>query len=157
MEQTVHAIEIDERAEVGQVFDRSIDAVANFDAFQELLALFAAFLLDQLAAAQDHVLAVVVNFNNLKIVGIAHELLQILRWHDVDLRGGKKCLDSDVHHEPAFDDGFDLALDQAVALENGGDFVPILAVGRLLFGKDDHALIVLEALEQHIHFVADFQ
>ena len=157
VEQAVHAVEIDERAEVGEILHGARDAIADIHAVHELLALLAALLLDQFAAAEDDVLAVVVDFDDLEIVGVADELLQIFRRHDVDLRRGQKRLDADVDHQSAFDDGFHLAFDQAVFLKHARDLVPVLAIGGFLLREHDHAFVVLEALEQHIDFVADFE
>ena len=70
---------------------------------------------------------------------------------------GQKRFDADVHHQAAFDDGFHLALDQAVAGKNARDLVPVLTISRFLFRKHDHAFVVLEALEQHFHFVANLK
>ena len=123
---------------------------------EEFLALLAPFLLDQFAPAQDDVLPVVVDLDDLEIVGVADELLQIFRRDNVDLGRRQKRFHADVHHEAAFDDGLYLALDQPIAGKNLRDLVPILAVSRLLLGEHDHALVVFEALEEHFHFVADF-
>ena len=60
--------------------------VADLDGFEEVLALLAALLLDELAAAEDDVLAVVVDLDDLEVVGVADELLEIFRGDDVDLR-----------------------------------------------------------------------
>ena len=156
VQQAVHAVEVDERAEIGEVLDRALDHVADLDAFQELLAFLRALLLDDFAAAEDDVFPVVVDFDDLEIVGVADELLEILRRDDVDLRAGQKRLDADVDDEAAFDDGLHLALDQAVALEDRDDLVPVLPVGGLLLREDDHALVVFETLEEDFDFVADF-
>ena len=67
-------------------------------------------MLDDLAAAEDDVFAVVVDLDDLEVVGVAHELLEILGRNDVDLRTGEECFDADIDGEAAFDDGFDLAL-----------------------------------------------
>ena len=75
VEQAIHAIEIDKRAEVGEILDRALHLVANVHAFEEFLPLFAAFLFDQLAPAQDDIAPVVVDLDDLKIVGVADELL----------------------------------------------------------------------------------
>ena len=123
---------------------------------EELLALFAALLLDELAAAEDDVLPVVVDLDDLEVVGVADELLEILRRDDVDLRGGQERFDADVDHEAAFDDGLDLAFDQPVAGEDSRNLVPILVISGLLPSRERPCLIVLEALEEHFHFVADF-
>ena len=131
--------------------------VADLDAFEEFLALLASLLLDQFAPAQHDVLPVVVDLDDLEIVGVADELLQIFRRNDVDLRRRQKCFDADVDHQAAFDDGFHLAFDQAIAGENARDLVPVLAISRFLLRENDHAFVVFEALEEHFHFVADFE
>ena len=37
------------------------------------------------------------------------------------------------------------------------DLVPVLAIRGLLLREHDHAFLVLEPLEEHFHFVADFE
>ena len=130
VEEAVHAVEVDERAEIGEVLDGALDGVADLDAIEEFLALLGALLLDEFAAGEDDVFAVVVDLDDLEVVGVADELLEILRGNDVDLGGGKEGLDADIDGEAAFDDGFDLALDEAVALEDFDDLVPVLSCGR---------------------------
>ena len=39
--------------------------------------------------------------------------------------------------------------------KHADDLLPILAVERLFAGQDNHALVVFEAFEQNVHFVAD--
>src|SRR5213083_1217224 len=135
VEQAVHAIEVDEGAEIGQVLDAALDDVAYLYAFEEFLALLAPFLFDQLTPAQDHVLPVVVDLDDFEVVGVADKLLQILWGDDIDLGSRQECFHADIDHQAAFDDGLYLALDQAVAGEDGGDFVPILAIRGFLLGK----------------------
>src|SRR6185295_192199 len=55
VKQAVEAVEVDERAEVGDVLDRALADVAGHHFAQELLALLRALLLDQLAAGQNDV------------------------------------------------------------------------------------------------------
>ncbi len=155
VQQAVDAGQVDERAEVGQVLDRAGDHVADVDAFQELLALGVALGLDQFAAREDDVLAVVVDLDDLEIVGVADELVQVLRRGDVDLAAGQERLDADVDHEAALDDALDLALDEPVAVEHADDLLPVLAVEGLFAREDDHALVVFEAFEQNVDLVAD--
>ncbi len=157
VKQAVHAVEVDERAEVGEVLDGALDDVADVDRLQEFLALLGAFLLDEFAAAEDDVFAVVVDFDDLEIVGVADELLEILRGNDVDLRAGQECLDADVDGEAAFDDGADLAFDETVALEDFHDLVPVLSVGGFFLREHDHSLVIFEPLEEHFDFVANLQ
>ncbi len=101
--------------------------------------------------------AVVVDFDDLEVVGVAHELLEIFRGDDVDLRSGQERLDADVDGEARFDDGFDFAFDEAIALEDLDDLFPVLAVGGFFLGEDDRALVVFEAQDQHFHFVTDLE
>src|SRR4051794_33594458 len=128
VEQAIHPIEIDEGAEIRQVLHGALHHVANLHALEETLTLLAPFLLDEFAPAKHHVLPVIVNLDDLEVVGVADELLEILRWDDVDLRRRQERLDADVDHESALHDGFHLALDQSIARENAGDLVPILPI-----------------------------
>ena len=75
VQQTVHAIEINKRAEVGDVFDRTIHTVPDVHALQEFLALFAALLFDYFAPAEHDVLPVVIEFDDFEIITVADELL----------------------------------------------------------------------------------
>ena len=157
VEQAVHAIEVDERAEVGEVLDHALDGAADLDGVEKALPLFAALLLDEFAARKDDVFPVVVDLDDLEIVGVADELLEILGRNNVDLRAGEKRLDADVDDEAAFDDRLDLAFDEAVAVEDLDDLLPVLAVGCFFLGKDDGTLVVFEAAEENFDFVADLE
>ena len=53
----------------------AVDLVADLDAAQKLLALFGALLLDDFAAGEDDVLALVVDLDDLEIVGVADKFL----------------------------------------------------------------------------------
>ncbi len=50
----------------------------------------------------------------------------------------------------------DLAADETAVLEDFDDLFPVLFVGGLFLGEDDHALVVFEFFEQDFDFVADF-
>ncbi len=73
---------------------------------------------------EDDVLTVVVDLDDLEVVGVAHELLEILRRNDVDLGGGQERFHADVDGETAFDHGLDLALDETFALGRPGRSSP---------------------------------
>ncbi len=96
VQQTVDAVEVDERTEVGEVLDRALDGLAGLDRLEEGLALFGALLLDQFAAAEHHVLAVVVELDDFEVVRVADVGVEILGLDDVHLRAGQECLDADV-------------------------------------------------------------
>src|SRR5213079_2839110 len=140
-----------------EIFYRALHLVTNLHPFHEFLSLLAPLLLDQFAPAEHDVFAVVVDLNDLEIVGVTDELLQIFRRNDIDLRCRQKCLDADVHHKPAFHDRFHLAFDQAVAVKNTRDLVPILAIRGFLLRENDHAFVVFEPLEEHVYFITDLE
>ena len=156
MEQPVDSVEVDERAKIRDILHRPADPVADVDAAQESVALFRAFLLDDLSAAENDVFPVLVDLDDLEIVGVADEALQILGRNDVDLGSGQKGLDADVDREAAFYHGLDLSLDEALVLENGNDLFPILAGGGFFLRKDHHPLIVFKPLQQDLDLITNF-
>ena len=85
VEQAVEAVEVDERAEVGDVLDRALDRAALFDAAEQLRALLRALGFDQLAAGEDDVLALLVQLDDFALEGLAFVNAQVLRRDDVDL------------------------------------------------------------------------
>src|SRR6266487_6160856 len=157
VKQAIHSIEIDERAEVSEIFYRALHLVADLHAFHEFLPLFAPLLLDQLPPAEYDIFAVVVDFDDFEIVGVTDELLQISRRNYIDLRRRQECLDADVPHKPAFHDRFHFAFDQAVAVKNARDLVPILAIRGFLLRENDHAFVVFESFEEHVYFITNFE
>src|SRR5208337_2993257 len=99
--------------------------------------------------------ALLVDLNDLELVGVANVLGQILRGEDVDLRGGQKGFDADVDQQAALDDGLDLAGNGAAFVADSEDALPVLFEFGLLLGEDDHALLVFELLDQNVNLVAD--
>lgn len=85
VEKSVHALEIDEGTEVGDVLDRAGDLVADFDTGEEGLAELGALGFDDFAAGNDDVFTVVVDFNDFEFVNVADVFVEVLRWDDVHL------------------------------------------------------------------------
>src|SRR5215470_9207028 len=157
VKQAIHTIEIDECAKVGNVLYSADHAVAHVDTFHKFLSLFAALLFDHLAPAEHDIFSVVIELNDFEIVRVANELLQIFWRNDVDLRGWQKCLDTNVYHQATFHHRFYLPFNEAVTFEDTNYLVPILPVSGFFFRKNNHAFLVLKPLQEHVHFVADFQ
>ena len=155
VQEAVNPVEIDERAEIGDILDRSTDPVADVYAAEEPLALLRALLLDNFPPAQDDVFALFVDLDDLEIVGVADESLQILGRNDIDLRRWQKGFDTDVHGEPAFYDRLDLSFDEPLAFEDRNDLLPVLSGRGLFLGQNHHAFVILKALEQDLDFVAN--
>ena len=144
-----------EHAEVGDVLDLALAALADDERVQELAALLGQLGLQELAARKDDVVALGHELDELELVLVADEAVGLVHRHDVDLRAGEEGLHAvDVHDEAAAH----LALHEAlhdgpllVALEHG---LPLdLLVGELL-GEDDHAVVVLALDDEHVHLVA---
>ena len=155
MEETVHAVEVHEDTEVGDVLDHADNLVTRVYGLEEFLALFGALCLDNFAAGKDDVFAVVVDFDDLEFEDLANVFVEVLRWNDVDLAAREEGLDADVDHKATFDDRFDLAFDESAIAEHGSDLFPVLFVGSLLFGENDHAFVVFEFLEEYLDLVTD--
>ena len=85
VEQTINAVEINERTEVGDILDRALADVAWNHVGQQFLAAFATLGFDEFAAGENDVLALLIDFDDLEIVGVADELREILRGDDVNL------------------------------------------------------------------------
>jgi hypothetical protein len=156
VQQAIDAVEVDERAEIGDVLHRALADVARRHFGQQLRAAFGPFRLDQFAPRQHDVLPLLVDFDHLEFVGVADELGEILRGDDVNLGCGQEGLDADVDHQPAFDDRLDPAGNPPAFIANREDFFPVLLELGLLLGKHNHALLVLEFFDEDIHFVPDF-
>ena len=157
VQQAVQAVQVDERAEVGQVLDCALADVARHHVVEQFRALGRAFLLDQFAAAEHDVLPLEVELHHLEIVGLTDVRLEVVRGGDVDLRRRQERLHADVHDQPALDRRLDAALDVAPLLADGLDVVPVLFEDRLLVGQHDHAVAILELEDQHVHLYPELQ
>src|SRR4029453_4682275 len=148
VQQAVHAIEVDECTEVGEVLDDAFHAVAHLHGFEELRTLLGSLLLDELTTAEDDVLPVVVDLDDLKFVRVADELVEVLRRDNVDLRSGKERLDADVHGKSALHGSLHLALNDSTFLEDLADLLPVLAISGPFLRENDHSLVVFETHQE---------
>ncbi len=147
VQQAVNAIEINESAEIGDILDRALADVPGRHLRKQLLAAFGPFLFDELATGEDDVLPLLVDLNDLEIVGVVDVLGEVLGCADINLRSGQEGLDSDVDQQSAFDDGLDFASDGAAFVADGQDSLPILFEFSFFLGEHDHALLVFEFLD----------
>ncbi len=155
MQQTVQAVQINERAEIRDVLDRALADVARRHLGQQLPALLIALGLDQFTAAQNDVLALLVDLDDLEFVAVADVGLEVLGSDDVELRRGQEGFHADIDDEAALDDGLDLAHDAAAFVANGEDAFPVLLEFGLLVGEDDGAFLVFELFNENIDLLTD--
>ena len=156
VEQAVEAVEVDESAEIGDIIDGAIADVARGHFGQELDPFVVALLFDQFAAGQDDVLAFLVDLDDLKFVSVADKTGKVLGRDNVNLRRGQESFHADVDQQTAFDRGLDFAHDGAAFVANRQDLVPVPLKFGFFLGQDDHPVLVLELLDEHIDFIADF-
>ncbi len=153
--QTVDAAEVDERAEVD---DRGHDTGAHLalgQLVQELAAHLGLGLLQPGAAGEHHVVAVLVQLDDLRLERLADVGLQVAHAAHLDQRGGQEAAQADVEDQAALDDLDDGALDDLVLLLLLLDRAPGALVLRALLGQDQAALLVLLLEDQGLDLVAD--
>ena len=93
VQQAVDATEIHERAVVGEVLDGALEHGAFLQVVHERAALGGEFLLDDRAAANNYVVALLVQLDDLELEGLAFEVGGIANRTDIDQRTGKERAD----------------------------------------------------------------
>ena len=156
VQETVESIEVDEGTEIGNVLDRALANIAGDHFGQKGGTTGCAFGFNQFATAQNHVLTVGIQFDDLELVRVANVGHQVLGWRDVDLARRAERLDPDVDEQAAFDDAFDLADDRAAFVANGLDAVPVLLKFSFFLGEVNVALFVFGVFDEDIDKVAEF-
>ena len=157
MEETVETVEVDERAEVGDVLHAALADFALLERTEEFGLLLGERTLDELTARDDEVASLVGNLDNLEIVSLADIGLELLDGSDFNLAAGQERLDIvDSDQKTAADGRLDRTGNDTafnITLEN---LLPAdLLVGAAL-GKLDHAgLLVLELNEHYGYLLTD--
>ena len=93
VQQAVDATEIHERAVVGEVLDGALEHGAFLQVVHERAALGGEFLLDDRAAANHHVVALLVELDDLELEGLAFEIGGVAHGTDIDERTRKERAD----------------------------------------------------------------
>ena len=155
VDETVDAAKVDERTEVD---DRGHDTAADL-ALAELLeegrADLGLGLLEPGTARQDHVVAVLVELDDLGLDLLADVRLEVSDATHLDEGGGQEAAQADVEDEAALDDLDDGAGDDAVLLLDLLDRAPGALVLGALLGQDQAAFLVLFLQDQGLDLVAD--
>ena len=152
--QAVHAAEVDERAEVD---DRGHDALADLALAQRVeegVADLGLGLLEPGPAGQDHVVAVLVQLDDLGLDLLADVRLEVAHPAHLHQRRGQEAAQPDVEDETALDDLDDGAGDDAVLLLDPLDGAPRALVLRPLLGQDEAAFLVLLLEDQGLDLLA---
>jgi len=140
--QAVHAAQVDERAEVD---DRRHDALADLAPAQRVeegVAHLGLGLLEPGAAGQHHVVAVLVQLDDLGFDLPADVRLQVADPAHLHQRRRQEAAQPDVQDQAALDDLDDGAGDDAVLFLDPLDGAPRALVLRPLLGQDQAAFLV---------------
>jgi len=152
--QAVHAAQVDERAEVD---DRGHDTLADGalgELVEELAADLGLGLLEPGTTRQDHVVAVLVELDDLGLDLLADVRLQIADTTHLDERCGQEAAQADVEDQAALDDLDDGALDGLVLFLELFDGAPGALVLSPLLGQDQTAFLVLLGEDQGFDLIA---
>src|SRR5438067_325311 len=141
--ESVHATEVDERTEVDNRRHNTLADLAGLQVGEELIALLALGLLEVRATRKHHVVAVLVELDDLAVEDSAHERVQVADAAQVDKRRGKEAPQADVDDEAALDDLDDRTGDDFVVLLLLLDRAPRALVLRALLRKDQATVLVL--------------
>src|SRR5215471_11626081 len=152
--QAVHATEVHERAEVDDGGDHALADLALLERVEEVLAHLGLGLLQPRAAGQDHVVAVLVQLDDLRLDLPAHVRLQVADPAHLHQRGGQEPAQADVENEAALDDLDHGPGDDTVLFLDLLDRAPGALVLRALLGQDQPALLVLLLQDQGLDVLA---
>ena len=155
MDQAVHAVEVDERAEVDDVRDLALDDVARAQAVEDRLAHLLALVLEDGAAREHDVVARAVELDDLAAELLAEELVEILDAADVDERRGQEAAHAEIENEAALDDLDDLPRDWLAGLRGRLDALPRELEASPLLREDEPALGVLLREDERVDLLAD--
>ena len=154
MHQAVHPAQIDERAEVDDRGHHTLADGALLQLVEELAAHLGLGLLQPGAPRQHHVVAVLVQLDDLGFDLLADVRLQIADAAHLDQRGGQEATQPDVEDQATLDDLDDGALDGLVLLLERLDGAPGALVLGALLGQDQPAFFVLLGEDQGFDFIA---
>ena len=136
MDQAVHAVEVDERAEVDDVGDLTVDDVARIESVEDRLTHLLALVLEDSAAREDDVVARPVELYHLAAELLARELFEILHPANVDERRRQESAHPEIEDETALDDLDHATVDRLAALRCRFDRLPGELEAGALLGQD---------------------
>src|SRR2546425_932431 len=155
VQQAVHAAQVDERAEVGDVLDRALADLADGQLLHQHVALGLALGLEQHPARHDDIAAPLVELDDLELEGLPQQLVDVRHAPKRDLAARQEGVHAhQVHHHTAFDLLHQRPGDRFVLLVRLADPLPDPHEVGLLLREDHRAFLVLEMLEVDLDLVA---
>ena len=155
VDQAVHAVEVDEGAEVDDVRNLALDDVSGLEAVEDLLALLLALVLEDGAARQHDVVPRAVELDHLRAQLLAEELVQVLHPADVDQRRRQEAADAQVEDQAALHDLDHASEDGLAGLGLLLDRLPGELEARALLGEDQPALRVFLRQDERVDLLTE--
>jgi len=155
VDEPVHAAEVDEGAEVDDRGHLAPTDLARLEVGEELLALLLLGLLEVEATGEHHVVAVLVELDDLGLERLTDVGLQVTHPAQLDERCREEATQADVDDETALDDLDDRTGDVAVVLLDGLDLPPCPLVLGTLLGQDQATVLVLALQHEGLDVIAE--
>ena len=153
--QAVDATQIHERTEVDDRGDHTLADLALLQLGEEVVPDLGLGLLEPRTAGQHHVVAVLVQLDDLRLELLADVGLQVAHPAHLHQRGGQEAAQADVDDQTTLDDLDHLAGDDTVLFLDLLDRAPGALVLGALLGQDQATFLVLLLLDQGLDLIAD--
>lgn len=153
MHQTVHTTQVDESTEVDDGGDHAPADLALLQFVQEGLAHLGLGLLQPGAAGEHHVIAVLVQFDDLGLKLLSDIGLQVADPTHLHQGGGQEAAQTDVDDQTALDDLDDRAIDHTIGFLDLLDGAPGALILGPFLGQDQTAFLVLLLLDEGFHLI----
>ena len=158
MNETVHAAEVNEHTVSSDVLNLTFEHLTLFELGDDLLLLLFEFSLDESLVANNDVLELLVDLNDLELHSFAHEYVVIADRTHVDLRTGEEGFDAeDIDNHTTLGAALDVSLDHLIVVQSFVYTVPAASLASLLVAKTELAALILESFNINFYFVALFE
>ena len=138
VKQAIQTIQINKGSVIGNVLNHPTTSFTRFDLGKNFAFFVLSALFNQFTARNHNVLSLSIDFNYLEIKGLANKLIKVLRCLYVDLRGGKKGIDTYIYHKTTLYLGSNSASDNGSLFTSINNFFPILLLLSLVIDSWDH-------------------
>ncbi|OPZ64843.1 MAG: hypothetical protein BWY83_03113 [bacterium ADurb.Bin478] len=151
MQQAIHAAQVDEDAEISDVFDRAFQHLSFLQVGENLFSLALHRFLHQGAVGDHDVFTQVVDLDDLEIHHLTDQRVEIPDRPYVYLRTGQKRIHpAQVHHNTTLDPSHTFASDDLAAVVGLIDQVPDAHEIGLFLGEHQHAVRVFDVVDEHL-------
>ena len=158
VQQPIHAAQIDEGAVVGEVLDHALQIQALFQGGQQRLPLLAIFLFQHRAPGDHHVVALLIELDDIEFQGPAFQMGGFPQGPDIDQGTGQEGADvAKIHGEAPLDLAADDASDRIAAAVGLLQHQPGFGAAGLLPGQAGFPFAVIHDLHRHLDLIPDFQ